>query len=94
VALTAKDRERHTDILDSGPVAYGSETGIWTAPLVSQITREESGRDLSSGARPQTTQTIGLLQATTDHPTDAGGTGAETQVGALYVSESKKTPKP
>jgi transposase len=43
VALEPKDREKLTDILDSGPVAYGLETGIWTSPLVSQIIREEFG---------------------------------------------------
>src|SRR5206468_11318018 len=32
--LDAEDREKLCDILDSGPVAYGLETGIWTSPLV------------------------------------------------------------
>lgn len=42
-ALKPKEREKLTDILDSGPVAYGLETGIWTSPLVSQIIRQEFG---------------------------------------------------
>jgi transposase len=49
VALNAKDREKLADLLDSGPVAYGLETGIWTAPLVSQVIREEFGRDYHPG---------------------------------------------
>ena len=32
--LSRENRERLCDILDSGPVAYGLETGIWTSPLV------------------------------------------------------------
>jgi len=39
--LTESQREKLCDILDSGPVAYGLDTGIWTSPLVSQILKEE-----------------------------------------------------
>lgn len=41
--LTAQQREKLADLLDSGPVAYGLETGIWTSPLVAQVIREEFG---------------------------------------------------
>jgi transposase len=40
-ALSGAERERLRDILDSGPVAYGLETGIWTSPLVRQVIEEE-----------------------------------------------------
>ena len=36
-------RERICDILDSGPVAYGLETGVWTSPLIRQVMEEELG---------------------------------------------------
>lgn len=39
--LTARQRERLSDILDSGPVAYGLETGIWSSPSVAEVIREE-----------------------------------------------------
>lgn len=39
--LSLSEREQLADILDSGPVAYGLETGIWTSPLVAQVIREE-----------------------------------------------------
>lgn len=39
--LTERQRQKLADILDSGPVAYGLDTGIWTSPLVSQIVRDE-----------------------------------------------------
>ena len=41
--LSVRQRERLTDILDSGPVAYGLETGIWTSPVVAQVIGEEFG---------------------------------------------------
>ena len=47
--LTAPEREQLCDILDSGPVAYGLETGIWTSPMVSQILREEFDQEYHPG---------------------------------------------
>jgi transposase len=49
VALDAQQREALCDILDSGPVAYGLETGIWTSPLIAQIIREQFGQDYHPG---------------------------------------------
>jgi transposase len=39
--LDATQREQLADILDSGPVAYGLNTGVWTSPLITQIIAEE-----------------------------------------------------
>jgi transposase len=49
VGLNPQQRETLGDILDSGPVAYGLETGIWTSPLIAQIIREEFGPDYHPG---------------------------------------------
>ena len=43
VSLSAHQREKLSDILDSGPVAYGLDTGIWTSPLIAWIIEEEFG---------------------------------------------------
>ena len=32
--LTPAQRKQLDDILDSGPVAYGLDTGIWTSPMI------------------------------------------------------------
>src|SRR5215469_12039061 len=47
--LSPEERERLCDILDSGPTAYGIETGIWTSPLVRQVIEEEFGYDYHAG---------------------------------------------
>lgn len=47
--LDAPQREQLTDILDSGPVAHGLETGIWTSPLVAQVIRQQFGRSYHPG---------------------------------------------
>lgn len=41
--LSPAQREHLEDILDSGPVAYGLNTGVWTSPLITQIIAEECG---------------------------------------------------
>ena len=39
--LNATQREQLADILESGPVAHGLNTGVWTSPLIAQIIEEE-----------------------------------------------------
>lgn len=39
--LSAAQREQLADILDSGPVAHGLNTGVWTSPLIAQIIEDE-----------------------------------------------------
>src|ERR1700758_73336 len=48
-ALSREEREILCDILDSGPVAYGLETGIWTSPRVRQVIEEEFGQRYHAG---------------------------------------------
>ena len=47
--LDVQQREKLSDILDSGPVAYGLETGLWTSPLVGEVIREEFAQDYHPG---------------------------------------------
>jgi transposase len=39
--LKPTQREELADIIESGPVAYGLNTGIWTSPLIAQIIAQE-----------------------------------------------------
>ena len=41
--LTERQRRHLRDILDSGPVAYGLHTGIWTSPMIAWVIEEEFG---------------------------------------------------
>src|SRR5580658_10600046 len=42
-SLTTEQRTQLGDILDSGPVAYGLDTGIWTSPMLAWVIEEEFG---------------------------------------------------
>jgi transposase len=39
--LEAPQRQALCDILDSGPVAYGFVSGVWTAPMITRVIQEE-----------------------------------------------------
>jgi len=39
--LTEEDKQRLFDIVDSGPVAYGFQTGVWTSPIIARVIEEE-----------------------------------------------------
>ena len=41
--LNESQRRRLGDLLDSGPVAYGLDTGIWTSPMIAWVIEEEFG---------------------------------------------------
>lgn len=41
--LTEEQQQQLGDILDSGPVAYGLDSGIWTSPMISWVIEEEFG---------------------------------------------------
>jgi len=40
-ALTGEDKVRLIDIVDSGPVAYGLQTGVWSSRIIAQIIDNE-----------------------------------------------------
>jgi transposase len=40
-AISDEQREKLSDILDSGPVAYGFTSGVWTSPMVARVIEDE-----------------------------------------------------
>lgn len=48
-ALTEKQRQQFHDIVESGPVAYGLNTGVWTSPVLAEVIQEEFGVDYHPG---------------------------------------------
>jgi len=41
--LSEPQREQLVDIIDSGPVAYGLNSGIWISPMLARVIEEELG---------------------------------------------------
>jgi len=41
--MTSRDEQSLADIIDSGPVAYGYLSGVWTSPMIARVIQEEFG---------------------------------------------------
>lgn len=41
--LKEPQRKELDDIVDSGPVAYGYDCGVWTSPMIARVIQEEFG---------------------------------------------------
>jgi len=92
-ALSREDRERLCDILDSGPVAYGLETGIWTSLLVRQVIEEEFGPRYHTGHVRKLLQQLGYsVQRPTTRLIQADVKQQRKWVRYTYPN-LKKTPK-
>ena len=61
--LSGRQREQLADLLDSGPVAHGLNTGVWTSPLIAQILEEEFAVKLSPRARATFVEAVELFGA-------------------------------
>ena len=47
--LTNEQKEILEDIIDSGPIAYGFTSGVWTSPMISRIVIDEFGVNYHPG---------------------------------------------
>lgn len=47
--LAPQQRVTLADIIESGPVAYGFLSGVWTSPMVARVIREEFGVEYHPG---------------------------------------------
>jgi len=92
--LNVQQRETLGDILDSGPVAYGLETGIWTSPLIRQIIQEEFGQDYHPGHIRKLLRQLGFsVQRPTTRLVQGDPRQQRKWVRSTYPN-LKKTPKP
>jgi transposase len=92
--LSREERERLCDLLDSGPVAYGWETGIWTSPLVCQVIEAEFGPRYHAGHVRKLLQQLGYsVQRPTTKLVQADVKQHRKWVRYTYPN-LKKTPKP
>lgn len=47
--ISESDKTALRDIIDSGPVAYGFLSGVWTSPMIARIIREEFKQEYHPG---------------------------------------------
>lgn len=91
--LDPSEHVRLCDILDSGPVAYGLDTGIWTSPAICHIIREEFGQDYHAGHVRKMLKQLGYsVQRPTTRLVQADLHQKNRWVRSTYPT-LKKTPK-
>jgi transposase len=58
--LSAEQHQQLGDILDSGPVAYGLDNGVWTSPMIAWVVEEEFGVTYHPGHVRKLLHTLGF----------------------------------
>lgn len=58
--LSEEDKQRLLDIVDSGPVAFGLRTGVWTSPIIAKVIEEEFEVNYHPGHVRRLLKQIGL----------------------------------
>lgn len=59
-ALTPAQLGRLDDLLDSGPVAYGFSSGVWTSPMIARVIAEEFAVQYHAGHVRKLLQRMGF----------------------------------
>ena len=92
--LTESQRQNLADIVESGPVAYGLNTGVWTSPILSQVIREEFGVGYHPGHVRKLLQELGFsVQRPTTQLVQADPRKQNQWIRYTYPNLKKK-PKP
>jgi transposase len=58
--LNPEQRKQLADILESGPVAYGLDNGVWTSPMIARVIEEEFGVTYHPGYVRRMLHTLGF----------------------------------
>ncbi len=58
--LSTEQHQQLGDILESGPVAYGLDTGVWTSPMIAWVIEEEFGVSYHPGHVRKLLHTLGF----------------------------------
>jgi transposase len=58
--LEAAERNQLADIIDSGPIAYGFMSGVWTSPMIARVILEEFGLEYHPGHVRKLLQELGF----------------------------------
>lgn len=92
-SLTAAQREDLHDILESGPVAYGLNTGVWTSPMIAAIIAEEFGVGYHPGHVRRLLHRLGFSVQRPNTRLVQADTHAQNKWIRYTYPNLKKTPK-
>jgi transposase len=92
--LTEAQRQKLHDLIESGPVAYGLNTGVWTSPLLANVIAEEFAVAYHPGHVRKLLHRLGIsVQRPTTRLVQADPKAQRKWTRYTYPN-LKKTPKP
>jgi transposase len=92
--LTGAQRQQLHDIIESGPVAYGLNTGVWTSPLLTNVIEDEFDVEYHPGHVRKLLHQLGIsVQRPTTRLVQADPKAQRKWTRYTYPN-LKKTPKP
>lgn len=92
--LTSAQRQQLHDIIESGPVAYGLNTGVWTSPLLTNVIEDEFEVEYHPGHVRKLLHQLGIsVQRPTTRLVQADPKAQRKWTRYTYPN-LKKTPKP
>ena len=92
--LIPAQRQQFHDIVESGPVAYGLSTGVWTSPILASVIKEEFGVEYHPGHVRKLLHYLGCsVQRPTTRLVQADPKAQNKWIRYTYPN-LKKTPKP
>ena len=92
--LTPKQLQHLHDVVESGPVAYGFNSGVWTSPVLADVIQEEFGVDYHPGHVRKLLHRLGCsVQRPTTRLVQADPKAQNKWIRYTYPN-LKKTPKP
>jgi transposase len=92
--LTEAQQQQFHDIVESGPVAHGLNTGVWTSPILADVIQEEFGVHYHPGHVRKLLHRLGCsVQRPTTRLVQADPRKQNRWIRYTYPN-LKKTPKP
>ena len=92
--LTAANSQALADIIDSGPVAYGFLSGVWTSPMIARVIAEEFGVTYHPGHVRRLLHQLGFSVQRPKRKLTRGDPAQRDRWHRYTYPNLKKTPRP
>jgi len=92
--LDAKDIDLLKDIVDSGPIAYGFTSGVWTSPMITRVIADEFGIRYHPGHVRKLLHEIGFSVQRPRRKLARADVKKQSRWRRYTLPALKKTPKP
>jgi transposase len=91
--LTEEQQQQLADIVDSGPVAYGLDNGIWTSPMIAWVIEEEFGVQYHPGHVRKLLHAWGFSVQRPRRVLARADAARAGPLAAAHLSKSNKSPR-